>query len=125
MCGILGIARNIVETDKHWLKVGRDKISYRGPDDSGEWWSSDFCVGIAHRRLSIIEISRLGHQPMHLPKHGLSVVFNGEIYNHHILRKELVDLGFSFNSLSDTFLEIFFLAPFQTILFFLAKILLS
>ncbi|WP_443643410.1 asparagine synthase (glutamine-hydrolyzing) [Candidatus Levibacter sp. Uisw_134_01] len=102
MCGILGIARNIVETDKHWLKVGRDKISYRGPDDSGEWWSSDFCVGIAHRRLSIIEISRLGHQPMHLPKHGLSVVFNGEIYNHHILRKELVDLGFSFNSLSDT-----------------------
>jgi asparagine synthase (glutamine-hydrolysing) len=77
-------------------------MHHRGPDDVGEWWSVDGRVGLAHRRLSIVDLSPLGHQPMHMPEHGLSVVFNGEIYNHHALRKELVDLGFSFRSLSDT-----------------------
>lgn len=77
-------------------------MTHRGPDDSGEWWSADGRVGLAHRRLSIIDLSPLGHQPMHLPERGLSVVFNGEIYNHNALRDELSGLGFAFRSHSDT-----------------------
>lgn len=77
-------------------------MTHRGPDDAGEWWSADGRVGLAHRRLSIVDLSPLGHQPMHLPERGLSVVFNGEIYNHNALRDELVSLGFAFCSHSDT-----------------------
>jgi len=77
-------------------------MTHRGPDDAGEWWSDDGRVGLAHRRLSIVDLSPLGHQPMHLPGRGLSIVFNGEIYNHRALRDELVKLGFAFHSHSDT-----------------------
>ena len=75
---------------------------HRGPDDAGEWWSVDGRVGLAHRRLSIVDLSYLGQQPMHLVERGLSVVFNGEIYNHDQLRDELIGLGFIFRSRSDT-----------------------
>jgi asparagine synthase (glutamine-hydrolysing) len=77
-------------------------MTHRGPNDAGEWWSADGRVGLAHRRLSIIDLSPLGHQPMHLHERGLSVIFNGEIYNHSALRSELVELGFAFRSHSDT-----------------------
>ena len=90
------------ESDRSWLALGRDSMTHRGPDDAGEWWSGDGRVGLAHRRLSIIDLSPLGHQPMHLPERGLSIVFNGEIYNHHALRRELAGLGFTFRSHSDT-----------------------
>jgi asparagine synthase (glutamine-hydrolysing) len=59
-------------------------------------------VGLAHRRLSIIDLSPLGHLPMHMHERGLSIVFNGEIYNHTQLRDELSGLGFAFRSQSDT-----------------------
>lgn len=78
------------------------KLVHRGPDDHGLWWSSDHRVALAHRRLSIVDLSPLGHQPMYLAERGLSVVFNGEIYNHRALRDELVLLGFAFRSDSDT-----------------------
>jgi asparagine synthase (glutamine-hydrolysing) len=88
--------------DRSWLQLARDTMLHRGPDDFGEWWSNDGRVGIAHRRLSIIDLSPLGHQPMHSHDLGLSIVFNGEIYNHAELRVELASLGFSFRSQSDT-----------------------
>lgn len=77
-------------------------MAHRGPDDLGEWWSVDGRVGLAHRRLSILDLSASGHQPMQLFDAGLTVVFNGEIYNHIELRHELKALGFVFRSNSDT-----------------------
>lgn len=102
MCGIIGVASAISALNRSWLPSARLEISHRGPDDTGEWWSNDSRVGLGHRRLSIIDLSSLGYQPMHLPEHGLSVVFNGEIYNYRSLRDELAGMGFSFHSLSDT-----------------------
>jgi asparagine synthase (glutamine-hydrolysing) len=77
-------------------------MAHRGPDDAGEWWSSDGRVGLAHRRLSIIDLSPAGHQPMHDMAGALSIVFNGEIYNFGELRSQLIALGHSFRSHSDT-----------------------
>lgn len=102
MCGFIGIAAQIPQTNRAWLASGRDAMSHRGPDDSGEWWSSDRRVGLAHRRLSIIDLSNAGHQPMHDSLSGLSIVFNGEIYNFIDLRKELIARGYAFRSHSDT-----------------------
>lgn len=102
MCGIVGVGGTAPSQDRSWLVHGRDAMTHRGPDDAGEWWSSDGRVGLAHRRLSIVDLSMLGHQPMHLHERGLSVVFNGEIYNHNALRDELCGLGFVFRSHSDT-----------------------
>ena len=81
MCGIVGIASNIPQTQRAWLAIGCDAMTHRGPDDAGEWWSEDGRVGLAQRRLSIIDLSSAGHQPMHNASGVLSIVFNGEIYN--------------------------------------------
>ena len=81
MCGIVGIASNIPQTQRAWLAIGCDAMTHRGPDDAGEWWSADGLVGLAQRRLSIIDLSSAGHQPMHNASGVLSIVFNGEIYN--------------------------------------------
>ena len=102
MCGIVGIASRDVVADRTWLSVGSDAISHRGPDDVGEWWSSDGRVGIAHRRLSIIDVSTAGHQPMQDFRRGITVGFNGEIYNYRDLRAELTAKGQAFRSQSDT-----------------------
>lgn len=102
MCGIVGIASRTRQTERAWLVVGRDAMTHRGPDDAGEWWSEDGQVGLAHRRLSIIDLSLAGHQPMHDAAGMLSIVFNGEIYNFADLRRELVDKGHRFQSRSDT-----------------------
>lgn len=75
---------------------------HRGPDDSGEWWSNDGRVGFGHRRLSIIDLSAAGHQPMQDDVRGLSIVFNGEIYNFRDLRNELSAAGYAFRTSSDT-----------------------
>ncbi|PNK03838.1 asparagine synthase (glutamine-hydrolyzing), partial [Cylindrospermopsis raciborskii S07] len=102
MCGIVGLASTTPQTDRAWLSIACDTLTHRGPDDAGEWWSDDDHVGLAHRRLSILDLSPLGHQPMHLPQQGLSIVFNGEIYNFADLRHELESFGYSFRSHSDT-----------------------
>ncbi|WP_295583640.1 asparagine synthase (glutamine-hydrolyzing) [uncultured Lamprocystis sp.] len=102
MCGLIGIASTRCIGDRAWLAAGRDTMLHRGPDDAGEWWSQDGRVGLAHRRLSILDLSPLGHQPMHDDARGLSISYNGEIYNHEDLRKELSALGFAFRSHSDT-----------------------
>jgi asparagine synthase (glutamine-hydrolysing) len=102
MCGVVGIASIKSITERNWLAVGRDALTHRGPDDAGEWWSADCRVGLAQRRLSIIDLSPAGHQPMHDATGSLSIVFNGEIYNFGDLRDELIAKGHGFRSKSDT-----------------------
>jgi len=77
-------------------------MRHRGPDDAGEWWSADACVGLGHRRLAVIDLSPAGHQPMQDAGGGLCIVFNGEIYNFADLREELTAKGQAFRSHSDT-----------------------
>ena len=77
----------------------RDIISHRGPDDYGTYVDGN--VGLAHRRLSIIDLSS-GHQPMSDPSEQVWIVFNGEIYNFPQLRRELRSQGYPFRTHSDT-----------------------
>lgn len=102
MCGIVGAGATVPISERSWLAVGRDAMRHRGPDDAGEWWSPDGRVGLAHRRLAIIDLSPAGHQPMHFTEGGLSIVFNGEIYNFADLRDDLIAKGYRFQSHSDT-----------------------
>lgn len=102
MCGIIGIASLRPVQHREWLLSGRDAMTHRGPDDAGLWWSDSGQVGLAQRRLSIIDLSAAGHQPMHDPSRQLTIVFNGEIYNFEDLRKELIAKGITFFSHSDT-----------------------
>lgn len=102
MCGIIGIASEFVVSDRAWLAAGRDFMRHRGPDDAGEWWSADGCVGLGHRRLAIIDLSPGGRQPMQDATCELTIVFNGEIYNFADLRQELLEKGHAFRSHSDT-----------------------
>lgn len=102
MCGITGIASRTAISDRGWVVVGRDALRHRGPDDAGEWWSPDGCVGLGHRRLAIIDLSLAGHQPMQDATGELCIVFNGEIYNFIDLRQELAAKGHAFRSRSDT-----------------------
>lgn len=77
-------------------------MRHRGPDHQGEWWSEDGRVGLAHRRLSILDLSSAGHQPMHDPQGDRTIVFNGEIYNFREVRSLLSSEGMAFRSGSDT-----------------------
>ncbi|MBD5546110.1 MAG: asparagine synthase (glutamine-hydrolyzing) [Lachnospiraceae bacterium] len=102
MCGICGfVSKQNISLDQ--LKKMNDTMYHRGPDDSGEeifQMKDGYQVGMAQRRLSIMDLSPLGHQPMHSRDKRLSVVFNGEIYNFSELRKELMD--YPFQSSCDT-----------------------
>jgi len=102
MCGIVGIVGTLPLQDARWLASGCDALTHRGPDDAGEWWSEDSRVGLAHRRLSIIDLSPAGHQPMQDVSGRLTIVFNGEIYNFSDLRDQLIAKGHNFRSHSDT-----------------------
>ncbi|MGQ0743220.1 MAG: asparagine synthase (glutamine-hydrolyzing) [Acidimicrobiales bacterium] len=95
MCGINGLfaiegSGNEITVEE--LVRARDTLSHRGPDGQGVWLSSTQRVGLAHRRLAIIDPDSRAAQPMEGPA-GLRVVFNGEIYNHAELRSELVRAG--------------------------------
>jgi len=104
MCGIAGIFADAsgAAVTTEVLTALRDAQRHRGPDDAGLWISGDARVGLAHRRLSIIDVSSGGHQPMATADGKLRVVYNGEIYNHEALRAELVARGCHFASTSDT-----------------------
>lgn len=99
MCGISGFQGAFSE--KLLNKMNR-AIYHRGPDDSGIYFSHENEIGLAHRRLSIIDLSSDGHQPMWDIYHSVVIVFNGEIYNYKDLKSMLIDEGFKFKSHSDT-----------------------
>jgi asparagine synthase (glutamine-hydrolysing) len=77
-------------------------MRHRGPDDADEWWAANGMVGLAHRRLAVIDLSPAGRQPMQDASGELVIVFNGEIYNFVELRRELAAQGYAFRSTSDT-----------------------
>lgn len=102
MCGICGFITRKRITEQQ-LKAMNDTMYHRGPDDSGgEIFeaSGGVLVGMAQRRLSILDLSPLGHQPMHSPDRRVTIVFNGEIYNYREIRKELC--AYPFQSTCDT-----------------------
>ena len=105
MCGINGIyafhpAAAPVDTEE--LTCIREALHSRGPDAAGLWLSDDRRIGLAHRRLSIIDVSERANQPMLSGDRELAIVFNGEIYNYRELRDELAAAGESFETTSDT-----------------------
>lgn len=95
MCGICGfISKRKILAEK--LAEMNNTMRHRGPDDSGEiiMQSGAYSVGLAHRRLSILDLSKAGHQPMFSEDGLITVVFNGEIYNYNELKKEFSDYKF-------------------------------
>jgi asparagine synthase (glutamine-hydrolysing) len=105
MCGINGIfayGDSAPPVDEAELLRTREHMAKRGPDGAGSWISGDRRVGLAHRRLAIIDLSEAGAQPMATPDGRLRITFNGEIYNYRELRRELEAKGFAFRSNSDT-----------------------
>lgn len=103
MCGIAGFIDFKKDTSVQLLKEMTDAVEHRGPDDAGYevYEAPGASVGFGQRRLSILDLSPLGHQPMHFGD-DLIVNFNGEIYNFREIRKELEDKGYQFDSWSDT-----------------------
>jgi asparagine synthase (glutamine-hydrolysing) len=99
MCGIAGLYMTKRACDPERLTRMRDLLAHRGPDDRGAF--VDGPIGLAHRRLSIIDLAT-GHQPMHTGDGRFCIVFNGEIYNYRELREELARDGVTFATHSDT-----------------------
>jgi asparagine synthase (glutamine-hydrolysing) len=97
--GIAGVAPDF---DESLVAAMRDSLAHRGPDAFGSWRSPDRQVLLGHRRLSIVDLSSSGAQPMVCDEGRLAIVFNGEIYNHQELREELRAQGASFRGRSDT-----------------------
>ncbi len=102
MCGIAGIIGPGSVRDQELVRRMTDTLAHRGPDDSGVWTDADAGVGLGQRRLSIIDLSPEGHQPMISAGGRFVCVFNGEIYNFEDLRKELEARGQRFRGHSDT-----------------------
>jgi len=103
MCGIAGAAgARHARIDVGMLKRMTDALAHRGPDGEGHWISDDGQVGLGHRRLSIIDLSSFGAQPMESASGRFVLSYNGEIYNYQSLRKMLADEGYCFVGHSDT-----------------------
>lgn len=101
MCGICGVFhRDESKVSQTILKKMNDSISHRGPD--GEGFFTDINVGFAHRRLSIIDLSSAGTQPMTTPDGRFVITYNGEVYNYKDLRSKLENRGYRFRSSTDT-----------------------
>jgi asparagine synthase (glutamine-hydrolysing) len=106
MCGITGLLDLSAKRDIAALKniVGEmaATLHHRGPDDTGTWIDQAAGVALGHKRLSIVDLSPLGHQPMQSTSGRYCLTYNGEIYNHGELRKELSSRGHAFRGHSDT-----------------------
>ena len=86
MCGIAGVFGKCEDTK---LEAARSELDHRGPDDSGIFFDPKYNVGLIHTRLSILDLSLAGHQPMFSDDGDVVLVFNGEIYNYRELKEEL------------------------------------
>ncbi len=100
MCGIAGEISFGAPVDPAILRLMANAIAHRGPDDEG-FYNKD-CIGLAHRRLSIIDLSETGHQPMWSSDRSLVIVFNGEVYNYKEIKPDLEAQGYQFIGNSDT-----------------------
>jgi len=105
MCGITGVfayGAGTLRLDAGTLGRMTDALAHRGPDDRGTHLDPERGVGLGHRRLSIIDLSPLGHQPMANDDGTCWIVYNGEVYNHEAVRRELEATGVRFRSRCDT-----------------------
>lgn len=104
MCGIAGFWSTRLDdaTAVHSLRGMTDALVHRGPDDAGAWCDPDTGIALGHRRLSIVDLSPLGHQPMASVSSRFQIAFNGEIYNYRALRDALIAEGARFRGHSDT-----------------------
>ena len=102
MCGVAGFIDFDNKSTKEVLIKMTDSLILRGPDDSGYKFheKKDYNIGLGHRRLSILDLSSQGHQPMIYEK--ISIVYNGEVYNFKELKEELIKLNYKFKSNTDT-----------------------
>ena len=103
MCGICGyVGRKLIQSEQ--LAKMNDTMYHRGPDDHGIWerQKEEYGVGFAQRRLSILDLSEMGHQPMTSEDGSVVITYNGEIYNYIQLRNELKGEGYQFKSNCDT-----------------------
>ena len=100
MCGLVGCLTfsDRFRVTAPYIDRMRDTMTHRGPDGAGTWISSDGAVGFGHRRLSIIDLSNAASQPMASDDGAVQLIFNGEIYNHADIRRELESLGHRFRS---------------------------
>lgn len=90
MCGITGfLARSPAQSSAAVIGTMADRLQHRGPDDRGVWLDDSIGVALGHRRLSVIDLSSAAHQPMHSASGRYVIAFNGEIYNHLELRRQL------------------------------------
>lgn len=99
MCGILGIT--YIQASQEQRERAMNALSHRGPDASGQWVSPGRQVWLGHRRLSIVDLTQAGNQPMENEDGSIHLVCNGEIYNYPTLRARLENLGHTFRSQSD------------------------
>lgn len=106
MCGLAGFLDGVHRLDQaDGLRIARGMgatLRHRGPDDCGVWWDGSAGLALAHQRLSIVDLSATGHQPMPSPSGRFMIVYNGEIYNYRDLQLELTNLGVVFRGSSDT-----------------------
>ncbi len=104
MCRIAGfwdLSSPMYDMEQVCLRM-RDSMTYGGPDDAGIYVERENGLALGHRRLSILDLSPLGHQPMSDDRGEIWVTFNGEVYNFHEIRNELIAKGYTFRSMSDT-----------------------
>jgi len=102
MCGICGVISFKVPVDEQVLIRMQEEMIHRGPDDKGSYLNDERKVGFGFRRLAIIDLTPAANQPMCNSDGTIWIVFNGEIYNHLEIRKELETLGYKYKSRSDT-----------------------
>src|SRR5690349_1273752 len=92
MCGIAGILSSRRNISAMVARMTAS-LAHRGPDDEGAWMDAEAGIGLGHRRLSIVDLSPAGHEPMHSASGRYVITFNGEIYNHRDLRARLKSDG--------------------------------
>jgi asparagine synthase (glutamine-hydrolysing) len=106
MCGLAGFLDHARHTAGHELAELAARMAatlgHRGPDDDGVWVDSEACLALGHRRLSVIDLSPTGHQPMVSANGRFVIAYNGEVYNFRELRAELEEVGRRFRGASDT-----------------------